>query len=310
MYVIETNDLSRNFGPIIAVNRLNLKVPRGIIFGFLGPNGAGKTTTINLLLGLLEPTSGSANILGYDIKTQSERIRNKTGVLFQDSGLYNRLSVIDNMRFYARIWKLSPNLQVDRIKKLLKDFNLWERRNDTTSTLSTGLQRKLAIARTLIHQPNLIFLDEPTAGLDPIASSQLQDDILDICSREESTFFITTHNLNEAEKICSQVAVINDGRLLAQGSVKELQKLRSVSQIEVIGNNFNNNVISSIQTIKGLSFIKSLDTQLIIEVDSSVDTSLLIKTIVDAGGSVNEFKQVGSNLEDIFLTLIRSDDDS
>ena len=310
MHVIETNNLSRHFGSIKAVNGLNLKVPRGIIFGFLGPNGAGKTTTINLLLGLLEPTGGSANVFGYDVKTRSADIRSNVGVLFQESGLYERLSVFDNMKFHAKIWKLAPDHQSSRIRKLLKTFGLWDRRNDITSTLSTGLQRKLAIARTLIHQPKLIFLDEPTAGLDPIASSKLQDDIIDICSKEESTFFITTHNLHEAEKICSQVAVINEGKLLAQGSVKELQKIRSTYQIEVIGKGFDNNVISSLKSIDGVSLIKTLDTHIIIEVNPEINTSSLNKIIVNGGGLVEEFKEVRSNLEDIFLNLISGNNDN
>lgn len=308
MYAIETKELSRHFESIKAVNRLSLTVPQGIIFGFLGPNGAGKTTTINLLLGLLEPTDGSANVFGYDITTQSDSIRQISGALFQESGLYERLSVFDNMKFYAKIFKLPKDLQKSRIRKILKSFELWERRNDIVSILSSGLKRKLAIARTLIHQPKLIFLDEPTAGLDPIARSKLQEDLIHICSRENSTFFITTHNLHEAEKICSQVAVINEGRLIVQGSINELKKSHKEYQIEVIGNNFDNNVLSALKTIDGVSITQSLDTHLIIEVSPRINSADINSVILNAGGSVEELKYIRSNLEDIFLSLVKDSD--
>ena len=310
MYAIKTENLVRRFESVTAVDGLNLQVPRGIIFGFLGPNGAGKTTTIHLLLGLLEPTRGNASVFGYDTKTQSESIRSITGVLFQNSGLYERLSVFNNMKFFAKVWNLPQDIQESRIRNLLTQFGLWERRNQITSKLSTGMKRKLAIARTLIHQPKLIILDEPTAGLDPIARTNLQEGIIEICNREEATFLITTHNLHEAEKICSQVAVINQGKVVVQDDVSELRKLSKSVQIEIIGNKFDDNVLSALQTIEGISITQSLETHLIIEVPPGISSSEINSVIINSGGSVEELKYTRTNLEDLFLSLIKGNDDN
>lgn len=310
MYAIETKNLVRHFESVKAVDGLNLQIPQGIIFGFLGPNGAGKTTTIHLLLGLLEPDSGTANIFGYDVKTQSESIRSETGVLFQNSGLYDRLSVLNNMRFFAKIWKLPQGLQESRIQNLLVQFDLWERRDQIAYKLSGGMKRKLAVARTLIHQPKLIILDEPTAGLDPIARTNLQEDIKEICEKEDATFLITTHNLHEAEKICSQVAVIDKGKVVVQGAVSELRKLSKSIQIEVIGKNFDDSVLSALETIDGISITQALETHLIIEASPGINSSDVNSVILNSGGSVEELKYTRTNLEDIFLSLIKGNDDN
>lgn len=308
MYAIKTDQLSRNFDQIKAVDRLNLTVPQGIIFGFLGPNGAGKTTTINLLLGLLEPTYGSALVNGFDCAEQSNQVRNSAGVLFQDHGLYERISVYDNLDFYGRIWKISSNTRKSRIQELLERFGLWERKYEITARLSKGMKQKLAIARSFLHQPKLIFLDEPTAGLDPLATSNLQNDLLNICNTEETTIFLTTHDLFEAEKICSEVAIINKGHLVVQGSPEEIQKSRINQRIEVLGKDFSKDLINILQSYAGLTIIKREKDYLVLEVNRKIDISMINKTIINSGGSVEEIKRV-SNLEDMFLELTENIDD-
>ena len=308
MYAIKTDQLSRNFDQIKAVDRLNLTVPQGSIFGFLGPNGAGKTTTINLLLGLLEPTYGSALVNGFDCAEQSNQVRNSAGVLFQDHGLYERISVYDNLDFYGRIWKISSNTRKSRIQELLERFGLWERKYEITARLSKGMKQKLAIARSFLHQPKLIFLDEPTAGLDPLATSNLQNDLLNICNTEETTIFLTTHDLFEAEKICSEVAIINKGHLVVQGSPEEIQKSRINQRIEVLGKDFSKDLINILQSYAGLTIIKREKDYLVLEVNRKIDISMINKTIINSGGSVEEIKRV-SNLEDMFLELTENIDD-
>ncbi|MBW1939717.1 MAG: ABC transporter ATP-binding protein [Deltaproteobacteria bacterium] len=307
MFAIQTNCLSRSFGLIRAVEDLTLQVPQGIIFGFLGPNGAGKTTTINLLLGLLEATKGSAEVLGFDCSTQSDLVRKHTGVLFENSGLYERLSVKDNMEFYARIWRLPYRQRESRIHQLLEHFALWDRRDEIVSNLSRGMQRKLALARAFIHRPKLVFLDEPTSGLDPIAAAHLHDDLIDFCRNEEATIFLTTHNLPEAEKICSHVAIINNGRLLTQVSIDEIQKSKMVQQIEVVGSDFDDMVLSALASSEGVLNLKRDRNRLILEVDGSIDPASISHTIIKSGGRVEEFRRVKSSLEDVFVELIEGE---
>src|SRR5579885_3618104 len=205
-YAIRTEGLTRHFGPVIAVDHLSLEVPAGIVFGFLGQNGAGKTTTIHLLLGLLEPTSGQANVLGYDVRTQSDKIRARSGALLEFAGLYERMSAEDNLDLYGRIYRLPAPVRQARIKELLTHRDLWERRRDLVGTWSRGMKQKLAVARALFHHPPLVFLDEPTAGFDPLAAV-LREDLARLVAREGVTVFLNTHNLTEAEKLCAQVAV-------------------------------------------------------------------------------------------------------
>jgi ABC-2 type transport system ATP-binding protein len=171
---IQTESLGRDFGAVRALDGLSLQVPAGIIFGFLGPNGAGKTTCIRLLLGLLEPSSGRAQVLGYDTRSQAGEIRRRTGALLENPGVYERLSAEDNLELYGRIWRLPAAERRSRTKELLSHLKLWERRREAVSTWSRGMIQKLAIARALLHRPQLIFLDEPTAGLDAIAADTLR----------------------------------------------------------------------------------------------------------------------------------------
>src|SRR5215469_16043562 len=205
---IITSGLTRTFGAIRAVNDLSITVPAGKIFGFLGTNGAGKTTTIYLLLGLLEPTTGQASVLGYDIRTQGAMIRELSGSLLEYNGLYEQLTASDNLDFYGRIWGMSTSARQARIDELLEMFGLKDRARDRVGTWSRGMKQKLAIARAMFHHPRLVFLDEPTDGLDPAAAASLRQDLAALVEREGMTIFLTTHNLAEAEQLCANVAIL------------------------------------------------------------------------------------------------------
>jgi ABC-2 type transport system ATP-binding protein len=305
MYAIRTTDLTRDFDDVRAVGQLSIDVPYGSIFGFLGPNGAGKTTTIRLLLGLLEPTDGFAEVLGFDCQTQAGMVRKNTGVLFEYSGLYERLNVEDNLEFYARIWQIPAELRTARIRELLNHFGLWGRRQQTVSKLSRGMKQKLAIARTFIHQPRLVFLDEPTAGLDPIAAANLHDDLTNFSKIEGVTIFLTTHNLAEAEKICSQVGVINAGKLLAKGTLDQLRRAQLVQHIEVIGCEFDDQLLSVLNSLPEILSVKRVRGGLLLETNEIQDTTPIVNIIIKAGGRVNEFKRVRTSLEDVFLELMQ-----
>jgi len=176
-----------------------------------------------MLLGLLEPTAGRAEVLGFDTRTHSGQIRARSGALLENPGLYERFSAEDNLEFYARVWHLGSAERRARIRQLLDHLGLWERRKEAVSKWSRGMKQKLAVARALIHRPSLIFLDEPTAGLDPVAAAALRADLQSLVANGEATVFLTTHNLAEAEKLCTHVAVIREGKLLAIGHPDELR---------------------------------------------------------------------------------------
>src|SRR5260370_23168477 len=190
--IIRTEPLSRFFGTVKAVDDLSLEVPAGIVFGFLGPNGAGKTTTIHLLLGLLEPTKGQASVLGFDTRTQADEIRARSGALLEFAGLYERMSAEYNLDFYGRIYRMPAPARRARIQELLTHLDLWDRRRDLVGTWSRGMKQKLAGAPALLHHPPLVFLDEPTAGFDPLAAAALREDLASLVPPEGGTGFLTT----------------------------------------------------------------------------------------------------------------------
>jgi len=219
---VATRALTRHFGPVHAVDGLTMEIPRGIIFGLLGPNGSGKTTTIHLLLGLLEPTAGGAEVLGYDTVRAAAAIRQRCGVLLEHAGLYERLSAEENLTLYARFWGLDAAARRARIRELLLPLDLWDRRTERVGSWSRGMKQQLAIARALLHRPELVFLDEPTAGLDPIAATALRARLARLTAAEGVTVFLTTHNLTDAERLCALVGVMRAGRLEALAAPAEL----------------------------------------------------------------------------------------
>ena len=217
-YAIRTHRLTRDFGSVRALDELTLDVPAGTVFGLLGPNGAGKTTLIRVLLGLIRPTSGTADVFGRNVTEQPELIRAHSGVLLEHCGLYERLTAAQNLDLYGRFWQMGSGVRAGRIAQVLKALNLWDRRDEVVAGWSRGMKQKLAIARALFHRPSLIFLDEPTAGLDPVAARALRSDLTHLTVSDGVTVFLTTHNLAEVEQLCSNVALIREGRLVATGT--------------------------------------------------------------------------------------------
>lgn len=302
---IDATDLTRDFGNIRAVDHLTLTVPPGIIFGFLGPNGAGKTTTIHLLLGLLEPTSGEARVLGLDPRTQSDQIRARSGALLEFSGLYERLTAEENLDFYGRVWHIPSTERQARIKELLTHLALYDRRGERVSTWSRGMKQKLAIARVLLHRPELIFLDEPTAGLDPVAAAGLRDDLEALVQREGTTVFLNTHNLPEAERLCQQVGVIREGRLVALGSPDMLRRQTGRPQAEIIGDGFTPEVMSMLQTRSDVESATIENGHLVVALRNTDKAAPIVAALVGAGAEVEEVRRGQASLEDVFMTLMQ-----
>jgi ABC-2 type transport system ATP-binding protein len=304
--IIEAENLTRDFGSLRAVDGLNLSVPAGIVFGFLGPNGSGKTTTIRLLLGLLEATSGGARVLGRDVARDASAIRQESGALLEHDGLYERMSAEDNLDFYGRVWHLAPAERRARIQELLTHLGLWDRRRDLVRGWSRGMRQKLAVARALLHRPRLVFLDEPTGGLDPVASVSLRDDLDRLVAREGVTVFLTTHNLTEAEKLCSRVAVIRRGRLLAVGHPDEL-RARGSARAEITGRNFGDAVLDLLRARADVAAVTVFNSRLQLELRDKADMAAIVSLVVSAGGLVEEVRRDSASLQDVFLTLMEED---
>jgi len=299
---------SRVASEVRAVDDLTLEVPDGIIFGFLGPNGSGKTTTIRLLLGLLEPTAGSAHVLGFDTRTEADRIRERTGALLEHSGLYERLSAYDNLDFFARVWKLAPAERKARIQELLEQFGLWSRRHDTVSTWSRGMKQKLAVARAILHRPRLVFLDEPTAGLDPVAAAQLRDDLASLAARDGTSIFLTTHNLTEAERLCGYIGVIAKGKLIAAGHPNELRARVRAGRLEITGRGLEP-AIGAVLQQTGARAAQCENGRMIVELEAGASAAPIVAALVHSGAQVEEVRKGAASLEEVFLSLVEGNAD-
>lgn len=304
---IRTEGLTRDFAGLRALDGLSVEVPAGTIFGFLGPNGSGKTTTISLLLGLLEPTSGHAEVFGFDTRTQADEVRTRTGALLEHSGLYEQLSAEDNLEFYARVWRMPALERRARVKELLTRLDVWERRGERVAKWSRGMKQKLAMARALIHRPPLVIFDEPTAGLDVVAATTLRDNLAALVAQEGVTVFLTTHNMAEAEKLCSQVAVIRQGRLVAVGHPDKLRSRSGGPHLEVVGRGFTESVLATLRVRPEVVSAAISNGRLMIGIRQEVDTAPLVSLLISEGVLVEEIHKGQASLEEVFLTLMEED---
>ncbi len=223
-YVIKVENLVKRFGELVAVDNVSFSVAPGEIFGFLGPNGAGKTTTINILCTLSKPTSGRAVINGFDVVRHQSQVRQSIGLVFQDPSLDERLSGLQNLRFHALVYNMPVSVREQRIEQVLKMMELWDRRKGEVRTYSGGMKRRLELARGLLHHPKVLFLDEPTLGLDPQTRNRIWEYILELRQREGTTIFLTTHYMDEAEK-ADRIAVIDYGKIVAMDTPEKLKEI-------------------------------------------------------------------------------------
>ncbi len=303
-YAIKTENLGRDFASIRALDDLSIEVPTGSVFGFLGPNGAGKTTTIRLLLGLLEPTQGRAQVVGFDTVRQADEIRTRSGALLEHNGLYERLSAENNLEFYGRIWRIPASERQARIRELLTNLELWERRKEPVANWSQGMKQKLAMARALFHRPTLLFLDEPTAGLDPSAAARLRDDLEKLVEIEGVTVFLNTHNLAEAERLCQQIGIIRGGKLVANGSPSELRSQTGNPQLEITGKDFSSDAIQDLRSRPEVLSAELHNNSLTIQLREAGETAPLVSILVRSGVQVEEVIKAQSSLEEVFLSLV------
>ncbi|MCJ2520080.1 MAG: ABC transporter ATP-binding protein [Candidatus Thermoplasmatota archaeon] len=302
---IETVELGRSFGEIVAVEGLNLRVREGEVFGFLGPNGAGKTTTVRMLSCLIAPTKGHAYVAGNEVgrNPDSMNIRAMVGLLPETPGLYERLSAFKNLDFYARLYGVEEERRKERIGRLLKRLDLWERRDEIVATFSKGMKQKVAIVRAMVHEPRILFLDEPTAGLDPAASRTVRDFILEL-KEEGRTIFLNTHNLHEAERVCDRIGVVNT-RLLAQGTPRELSaryfKPASIFHLREV----TDDLVHAVEALDFVEDLEVMDGELhIVLEDARESNPIIARTIMEAGGKIEFIVEKERGLEDVYLRLV------
>ena len=301
---VSTTGLTRDFGAVRALDGLSLNVPSGAIFGYLGPNGSGKTTTINLLLGLLEPTDGTASVLGIDARAGGPLIRASTGAVLEHPGVYEELTAEENLEFYGRVWHIDRQVFEVRVRELLGTLDLWERRHERVEGWSRGMRQKLALARAMLHQPALLFLDEPTAGLDVMASTAVRDSLAALAASEGVTIFLTTHDMAEAERLCASVAVIRDGRMIAEGSPDDLRARTGAPHLEIIGRGFSEGLMAELRARPEVESVASADGHLDLDLREDVDPAPLVSLIVASGAQVEEVRRSQASLEDVFVTLM------
>jgi len=231
-YAIITNNLTKNFGKVVAVKNLNLKIPYGLTFGLLGPNGAGKTTTVRMLNSIISPTSGTAKVVGYDIISQSQQVKINSGFLPESPGLYQKLTAKEFLEFVGELYYLPKEIISTRIEELIILFDLEGRENDLLEEYSRGMKQKVCLCAALIQDPKIIFLDEPTSNLDPAASRMVKDLISDLSKKAEKTIFICTHLLDAAEELCDLIGIIDNGVIKAEGSPKEIIESTHTKDLE------------------------------------------------------------------------------
>jgi ABC-2 type transport system ATP-binding protein len=304
--MIDTTNLTRTFGNLTAVDNVTLHVEKGEVFGFLGPNGAGKTTTIRMLTCLISKTGGEATVGGYNIANPDDclKIRKMVGILPENVGLYESLSAYRNLDFYGQLYEVPEAKRRENIERLLKALGIWERREDAAGTFSKGTKQKIAIARALIHDPQVLFLDEPTANLDPEASKTVRDFIVEL-KKEKRTIFLNTHNLNEAERLCDRIAILK-GKLIAVDSPRNLERSLYNRKTIIHLDQISDPILAAVKKLSVVKAVRPSDNKLILDMDNpEQDNPEVVRSIVMAGGNIQYVTELRSTLEDVYLKLIR-----
>jgi len=303
--LIEMENLTKKFDALTAVDGVTLRVDEGEVFGFLGPNGAGKTTTVRMLCCLISKTSGEARIAGYEVgnREDSLKIRKIIGLVPDNVGLYESLTAYDNLDFYGKLYDCSESQRKESIAVFLKMLDLWEKRDVPVATFSKGMKQKLAIARALVHDPQILFMDEPTANLDPEAAKTVRDFILEL-KNQRKTIFLNTHNLDEAQRICDRIAILNT-TLRAVGTPEELERSVRGTVTVVQLEQLSDAVVNAVKKL-GFGDVSVDGNKLTIGVaDPGRENASILDTIFRAGGRIQSVNVIGSTLEAAYLKLVR-----
>jgi ABC-2 type transport system ATP-binding protein len=305
--MIEARNLTKKFETVTAVDNISFEIAESEIFGFLGPNGAGKTTTIRMLSTLISPTSGKIIVDGKDLQKDGRYIRSIVGLLTETPGMYEKISGYDNLDYYSSFYNIPDKKRKDNIKKYLKMFDLWDRKDDLAGTYSKGMKQKLALARALIHEPKILFLDEPTAGLDP-ESAHMVRNFIENLQKEKTTVFLCTHNLEEASSLSDRVCIIKN-KIIKIASLTELQSDKKSKKVEIVFKDNARKYMKILRQIKEITDIEAQDNKINISLkNAEIINPVIIKSLVDSGAEILYFNEIKASLEEIYLDLIRKEE--
>jgi len=303
--MITVANLTKKFGEVTAVEGLTFQVEDGEVFGFLGPNGAGKTTTIRMLCCLISKTSGEAKIADYQIgkAADSLQIRKMIGMVPDNVGFYEDLSAFENLDFYGKLYECPEKLRRENIERFLKMLGIWEKKDARAGSLSKGMKQKLALARALVHEPKILFMDEPTANLDPESAKTVRDFILEL-KKQGRTIFLNTHNLDEAQRVCDRIGILKT-KLLSIGNPEQLRESLTGPKTEIRLAQINEALVSELRK-RIPNKIEVADDKLIIDVaDPDKENPTIIAAIGSAGGLIQEVTQIVPTLEDVYLQIVK-----
>ncbi len=301
---------SKGRPPLRAVEGVHLEVEQGAVLGLLGPNGAGKTTMVRMLTCLLRPTEGTAQVCGYDLRREPQQVRAVCGVSLEAPGLYERLTAREYLTFFGRLYRVPEAELPARLETQLRAAELWERREERLATFSKGMRQKINIARALLHQPRVVFLDEPTSGLDVASARAIREHIQQLRQRAETTFFLCTHNLPEAERLCTRIAVMSHGRIVATGTPEELKGgLTGARTLRVRLRTVTPEHLRAAESSPGVRAVQRTDRELLVTAGAPEEemNPPLLRALVAAGAEVISFTTEGRSLEDVYLQLVHQE---
>jgi ABC-2 type transport system ATP-binding protein len=301
--VIRTSGLTRRFGDVVAVDHLDVQVSEGEIFGLLGPNGAGKTTTVRMLAGLIGVTEGRAEVAGVDVTDRGagRRLRHLVGVLPEEVGLYGDLSAARTLDFYGRLYQLSDGVRAERIEGLLTRLELWDRRDQPSSSLSKGLKQRLALARALVHDPPVVLLDEPTANLDPEMARTVREFLIELRDQGR-TLIINTHRLDEAQRTCDRVGILRT-RLLRVGRPDDLQPDAQDGRVDIELERVEERHLAAVRSL-GVTDLHLDGARLVATLPAGIEVPDLVTALVRVGARVTGVTREGASLEEAYLEVI------
>ncbi len=304
--MITATNLTKKFGTVTAVDGLSFHIDAGEIFGFLGPNGAGKTTAMRMLCGLISKSSGTATVAGYEIGNDAHALemRKIIGLVPENVGLYDGLSAYETLDYFGKLYECPAERRRKNIERLLTVLGLWDKRNLPTGGFSKGMQQKVAIARALVHEPTVLFLDEPTANLDPESSRVVRDFVLEL-KRQGKTIFFNTHNLDEAQRMCDRIGILKT-RLLAVDTPEHLEQCFSGGKTVIQLERITDAVLAAVQKLVPDRFVVAGSTLTIASDEPLNENPLVIKAVVEAGGEVQFVTQLEPELEEVYLRIVRA----
>ena len=306
MNAVEIQGMTKRFNGEPVLDEISFKVRKGEIFGYLGPNGSGKTTTMRIMLGLLKPTSGKALINGKEPDDSDSDLRSRIGVLLENNGLYEQLSAYQNLLYYARLYGVPESDRVEKIERLLEFAGLSDRRNEKTGRFSTGMKRKLGLARAMINDPEILFLDEPTSGLDPESRMIVRDLILRLSEDEGMTVFLNTHDLSEVEKVCSNAAILEGGRIRACDTIVGMRRShdKPVLEITLVDTGYAERTLDLLTSQDRVYDCERDDRRVTVTLNGE-SSSTVLAMLVTNGIAVEEVKNATKSLEAVYLDIMK-----